>query len=350
MRLQARRLDARRAVACIGLLVAAAAGCTKEQRPAVVVYTALDPIFSEPILAKFEQRSGIRVLPTYDVEAVKTTGLVNRIIEERRHPRCDVFWNNEIIRTIVLKRKGCLVPYKSPSARDIPPRFKDPAGYWTGFAARARVILCNTDMVPAAEMPTSIYDLAQPRWRGQVAVANPLFGTTATHCAALFASLGPQRAKEFLLSLKRNGAVIVAGNAVARDQVADGELKLCLTDTDDSNSALLKNKPVRMIYPDQDGMGTLLIPNTVALVAGAPHPREAKRLIDFLLSEEVEQALARCKSAQIPLRPSVRPYGKRFSVAAIRRMNVDYEAVADALEESTRVVREQFLRRVGFTR
>lgn len=324
--------------------MALTAGCAKREQSVVVVYTALDQLFSEPILSKFEQRTGVRVLPTYDVEAVKTTGLVNRILAERDHPRCDVFWNNEIIRTIVLKRKGCLAPYRSPSAETIPAAFKDPEGYWTGFAARARVILCNTDQVAPPAMPSSIYDLPHPRWRGQVALANPLFGTTATHCAALFASLGADKAKRFLLSLKRNNVAIVAGNAVARDQVADGELKVCLTDTDDANGALLKGKPARMIYPDQDGMGTLLIPNTVALIAGAPHPEQAKKLIDFLLSEETEQALARCKSAQIPLRASVKPHGERFSIGATRCMDVGYEAVADALEESTRFVQEEFLR------
>ena len=104
----------------------------------VVIYTSLDQIYSEPILKAYEQKTGAKVKAIYDVEAAKTTGLVNRLIAEKDNPKCDVFWNSEIGRTLILKEKGVLAPCFSPSARDIPDRFKDKDGYWTGFAARAR--------------------------------------------------------------------------------------------------------------------------------------------------------------------------------------------------------------------
>lgn len=100
-------------------------GCGRKAVNEVVIYTSLDQLFSEPILKDFEQETGIKVKAVYDVEAAKTTGLVNRIIAERNHPRCDVFWNSEIGRTIVLKKKGILAPYISPSSKDIPDQFKD---------------------------------------------------------------------------------------------------------------------------------------------------------------------------------------------------------------------------------
>ena len=90
-----------------------------------------------------------------------------------------------------------------------------------------------------------------------------------------------------------------------RDLVAQGEYQFGLTDTDDAIGALLNDKPVRMVFPDQDGDGTLLIPNTVALISNAPHPVQARKLIDFILSPEVEEALARGRSSQIPLRPGL---------------------------------------------
>ncbi|MHC4068613.1 MAG: type 2 periplasmic-binding domain-containing protein [Planctomycetota bacterium] len=116
------------------------AGCKgKEQaRQEVVIYTSLDKVFSQPILDEFEKLTGIRVLAVYDSEATKTTGLVNRLIAEKNSPRADVFWNSETGRTIVLKQKGVLAKYISPSASDIPAQFRDPDGCWTGFAARCR--------------------------------------------------------------------------------------------------------------------------------------------------------------------------------------------------------------------
>jgi iron(III) transport system substrate-binding protein len=85
------------------------AGCKgKESTREVVVYTSLDKVFSQPVLEAFEKQTGIKVLPVYDSEATKTTGLVNRLIAEKDSPQADVFWNSETGRTIVLKRKGVL--------------------------------------------------------------------------------------------------------------------------------------------------------------------------------------------------------------------------------------------------
>jgi iron(III) transport system substrate-binding protein len=225
------------------------AGCTQTKENEVVVYTSHDQIYSEPILSDFQKKTGIKVRAVYDVEAAKTTGIVNRLIAEKDHPRCDVFWNNENGRTIVLKKKGVLAPYHSPSAKDIPDQFKDPEGFWHGFGARARVIIYNKELVKPDEIPASVFDFTKESWKGQFALANPLFGTTATHAAALFCVLGDEKAKQFFADLKANGAVIADGNSVVKDQVANGELKAGLTDTDDVNMAVLAGKPVGMIHP-----------------------------------------------------------------------------------------------------
>ena len=170
--------------------------CVLEPTREVVVYTSVDQVFSEPILNDFEKKTGIKVKAVYDVEASKTVGLVNRLIAEKGNPRCDVFWNNEIVRTIVLKEKDVLIPYTSLSAEDIPSQFRDKDDYWTGFAARARVLIYNTKMLKEPDVPKSIFELTHPGWKGKAALAYPLFGTTATHVAAMYASLGRQKTGE----------------------------------------------------------------------------------------------------------------------------------------------------------
>ena len=337
-----------RTLPCVPFLAVAVVcgGCGPPTRPRaeVVVYTALDQIYSEPILRRFEAMTGIRAAAVYDTEASKTIGLVNRIIAEADTPRCDVFWNNEIGRTLVLKDKGLLVAYRSPAAASIPGHYKDVEGCWTGFAARARVLLYNTTMVSAKDAPRSIYDLAEPKWRGRFAIANPLFGTTSTHFAAISAQLGAKEAKAFFGRLKANDVIMAPGNAVARDLVAAGEVAVCLTDTDDANIAMEQGKPVAMVYPDQDGMGTLVIPNTVSIIRGSPHPEHARRLVDFLLSEETEAALATCKSAQMPVRPSLAAPRARFDLSAIKAMSVSFEAIAGAVDRTAAYVQAEFVR------
>lgn len=309
----------------------------------LVLYVAHDRIFSDPILEGFRSKGrGVQVVG--DTEASKTTGLFQRLVRLRQAPEADVFWNNEVVRTVQLARLGMLESYLPASAVGIPAEHCDPSGRWVGFGARARVILYNTDLLPAAEAPRSIHDLTKPALRGRVAIANPLFGTTASHVAALFAALGEDKGRAFLKELRQNDVRLVAGNAHARNLVMNGEIAVCLTDTDDANGALLRGKPVAMVYPDQKGLGTLVIPNTVSIIKGGPHPEMARRLVEYLASSEVEQLLARSKSAQMPLRDDLTPPGPRFDLKNIRRMDVTWDQVADFMEASTRAVEEILLR------
>lgn len=310
----------------------------------VVIYTSLDQVFSEPVLKEFEKESGITVKMVFDTEAAKTTGLVNRLIAEKDRPVCDVFWNSETARTIVLKEKGVLALYKSPSAEDIPQRFKDRDSFWTGFAARARVLVYHTGMLQASELPKSIFELTEPRWSGKFAMAYPLFGTTATHMAVLYAVLGKEKAEQFLRDLKANQVVIVKGNATAREMVVEGELPIAFTDTDDVHVARKAGKPVQMIFPDAGGIGTLLIPNTVALIRDAPHSEEAKQLIDYLLSRKVEQALAFAESAQIPVRSGVGRPSHVPDIDSLTLLEIDYAEAAQYLDEVAKLSQELFLR------
>jgi len=321
-------------------------GCVGGRRPVVIVYTALDQTFSEPILAAFEAETGIDVRAVYDTEATKTVGLVNRIVAEHGTPRCDVFWNNEIVRTVMLKRRGMLQAYRSPSAADIPAGMKDADGYWTGFAARARVLICNTEQLRPAQRPAKILDLADARWRGRVALAYPLFGTTATHAAALFVALGDAQARRFFERLKANEVVVVDGNAASKDAVVRGEVPVGFTDTDDANVAREQGKPVSVVVPDQHegGMGALVIPNTVALIAGAPHPEQGKQLIDFLLRRGTERLLAHSGSAQMPVRRGVPTPDGMIRLDEVKPMAVDWDAVERRLPDVARTMAELFVR------
>lgn len=328
------------------ILTVTLSGCRSKKNALqqVVVYTSLDKVFSQPILKAFKEKTGIKVLAVYDSEATKTTGLVNRLIAEKDNPRADVFWNSETGRTIVLKRKGVLEKYISPSAADIPAQFKDLDGYWTGFAARCRILIYNKNLIKDEYLPKSIFELTDPKWKNKVALAYPLFGTTATHVAALFAHLGEEKAKEYFKALKANGIKIVDGNASSRDRVADGTVAIGFTDTDDAYVAIKQGRPVDIIWPDKEGIGTLLIPNTVALIKNGPNPQAGKKLIDFLLSREVEEMLAHSDSGQIPLRPDVKRPPHVPSLDKIKAMKVDYEKIADLMEPTGRYMQKLFVR------
>jgi len=298
----------------------------------VVVYTSEDQVFSEPVLKEFERTTGIKVRAVYDTEETKSTGVALRVVAERDRPQADVFWANEPLRAVMLQQQGLLETYRSPSADGIPARYRDPADHWTGFSARARVILYNTNEVKPDAAPSSVRDLTDPRWKGRAGLANPLFGTTTTQVAALVAVWGDPAARKFLDEIKANGVRLVTSNGEAKDLVASGELAWAFTDTDDASEAVEQHKPVAVVYPDQDTIGTLVMPNAVALVKGAPHPEAAKKLIDYLLSRQVEEQLAKSTAAQMPLHRDVTVPSNVKPVAAIKDMAVTYATLGKTID------------------
>jgi iron(III) transport system substrate-binding protein len=316
-------------------LACACGGGSDRNLRQVTAYVSADRPFSEPILQEYERRTGIRVSVVYDTEETKSTGLANRLIAEKTRPQADVFWSNEPVRTLVLKGRDVLAPYQSPAAQGIADTFRDPAGYWTGFSARMRVIVYNTNKIKPEEAPNSIFDLADARWKGQVAIADPRFGSTSFHVAALYAELGDQRMDEYFSKLKANDVKIVDGNSVVRDMVARGEVSVGLTDTDDVNVALETKQPVAMVLPDRDGIGVPVMPNMVSLIKNAPHPEEGKRLIDHLLSPEVERALAASDAVQIPLHAGVPSPRNLPAIGSFKPMTLDYAKAAGRVEDVT---------------
>ena len=306
----------------------------------VVIYSSEDKIFSEPVLQAFEKKTGIKVRAIYDTEETKSTGLANRLIAEKDNPQADVFWSGEPVRPVLLKIKGLTTPYVSSAAADIPKIYKDTEGHWTGFSARARIILYNSNLVSMDERPLSIFDLAKPRWRGQVAIANPLFGTTSIHMSALFIILGDEKAMKFLNDLKANGVKIVSSNSEVRRLVARGEVKVGITDTDDANVAIKEGSPVKVVFPDQSTIGTLIMPNMVCLIKDSTNQENGKKLIDYLVSSEVEKSLAFAMCAQMPLRYDVRTPADVLTIAAIKGMDINYQDVAVKLDKISEFLKQ----------
>lgn len=320
------------AVAVVGI-----ASCRSRGRE-VVVYLSIDQPFTEPILRDYERQSGVKVRAVFDTEETKSTGVMNRIVAEAKNPQADVFWSGDSVRPFLLVKRGLVQPYVAPSSAAVPPAFKSPDGMWTGGAARARLLLVNRSRVTPGEMPRSVRDLADPRWKGQTAIANPLFGTTTMHVAALAEAWGDDALKVFLSQLKSNGVRIASSNGEVKRLVAAGEVAFGLADSDDAAEAQKEGAPVEIVYPDQEGIGTLVMPTAVVVVKG-PHGDEARRLADYLLSPQAEQKLVDLAS-HIPLRPDVNPSPGGHRVSDFRTMRVDYAKIADAMERLQPWLRE----------
>jgi iron(III) transport system substrate-binding protein len=317
-------------------LAAVVAACSHGASSDVVVYTSVDDIFARPIAANFEHDTGVRVRLVPDTEETKSTGLLNRLLAERDRPQADVFWSGDPVRAEMLKARGVSAPYRSPQADGLPPQFSDPEHHWTGFSARARVLVYNRDLVAADAAPRSVLDLLDPRFAGMGCIANPLFGTTSMHAAALFSVLGEDRARAFFNGFLANGGKVVASNSDVRRRVANGECAVGVTDTDDARVAQLEGRPIGMVYPDADGIGTLIVPNCAVLIANGPNPDGGRAFIDYLLRPDTEAALAASAAAQMPLRPGVPVPASVIPIGDLKPMPVGYADLAARLPDLTK--------------
>jgi iron(III) transport system substrate-binding protein len=311
-----------------------AGGCRRSSSvKEVVLYTSIDEPVARPILDAFTQQTGIKVVLKTDTEASKTAGLVETLRAEKANPQADVFWNNEPFHTINLAEEGVLAAYESPSAKDVLAPYKDPQHRWAANGLRMRMIA----LAPGVAGVTAVEDLADPKFKGKVCIANPAFGTTSGHIAALFVKWGPVEAEKFLRDLKANDVRLLGGNSEVVKQIAGGNFAVGLTDNDDISSMIEEGGKLSGVPADfRDVSGALAIPCTVGLVAGAKHDAEAKRLIDYLLSPEVEAKMLTAHFAvrSARLEPTTKPM--------LPLMQVDYVEVAKmmprAVDQARRIL------------
>lgn len=322
----------------LAIFLAALSGCDRSSDSSadsggeVVVYTSVDDVFARPVAEQFQAETGIEVKLVPDTEETKSTGLLNRLIAEKGRPVADVFWSGDPARATILKAKGVSAPYHSPNAVGMAEGFHDPDGHWSALSARARVIIYNTDHVPEAKAPRDLDAFLDPKWKGKACIANPLFGTTSMHAAALFAVRGEEGGKAFFEGLLENDVAVLSSNGEVKRRVAAGDYAFGLTDTDDASVALGEGKAVGVIYPGAGSEGTLVMPNAAVLIADGPNPGNGKRFIDYLLTAEVEQALAESEAAQMPLRPGVPVPDNVRRVSDITAMKVDYSETGALLD------------------
>ncbi|HUQ68046.1 MAG TPA: substrate-binding domain-containing protein [Planctomycetaceae bacterium] len=263
----------------------------------LVVYCAHDAVYSEDILREFERQTGLPLDIRFDTEATKSLGLVQLLQRERQQPRCDVFWNNELLGTLDLQAHGLLLPYQGEGWQRMPERFRDADGHWVGFGARMRVWIVNTQQMSADE---SSVQWALALEASRVAMAQPMFGTTLTHYAVLSDAMGLPALQELHRDLRRRGLREVPGNGLVKDLVAAGTCDCGWTDTDDTFVALDAGAPVAMLPIEVNG-NTIVIPNTAAIIRGTQRETDAQRLVNFLTSRDTELRLAKSSARQIPL-------------------------------------------------
>jgi iron(III) transport system substrate-binding protein len=177
----------------------------------------------------------------------------------------------------------------------LPSEFLGADNTWIGLTRRARVIMYNKDLVPEDELPTSIFDLTDPKWRGQIAAAGSTNGSMQAQIAAMRQLLGEEeRLKEWLNGLIANEVTFFGGHTDVRKAVGAGEFKLGLVNHYYFHLQQAEGSNVGIIFPDQ-GEGQIgLITNatSAAVVKGGKNLPAAQAFLDFLVSETGQKLFA----------------------------------------------------------
>ncbi|MFZ9880520.1 MAG: extracellular solute-binding protein, partial [Phycisphaerales bacterium] len=313
-------------------------GCSRGPgRGSVVIYASADDVLARIVFAACTAATGVEIVPVFDTEATKNTGLEARLRSERDRPRADLFWSSEGFSVVRLAAEGLLAELPFEAWSQWPEAHRDPQRRWAAFSARARVVVTNR-----RQATPRVHDwaqLASPDRRGLVAIADPRFGTTRAHLAALEQSWYAARAQGievptltgWLMGLRRGGVrVLPGGNAATVEAVAAGECAYGLTDTDDALAAIERGLPLVMTLPRTlpegvPGGGTMIVPNTIAKIAKVPRSNEqlasadrspekpdlpvdvegraarVDRVAAWFLSRECEAIIASSASKNLPL-------------------------------------------------
>jgi len=296
------------------LLTVLTGGCNRQTSNEVIVYASQDRVYAEPIFQAFTARTGIKVRALYDSEAAKTVGLANRLAAEKSRPQCDVFWNNEELRTWQLAAKGVVETN------------------WVSVGYRTRRLVSNTNSISAKSTPSGLGELIKPSWSRRVAIAYPLFGTTATHFLAIRQYWGDKKWEEWCRALQANHAFLVDGNSSVVNLVGRGEAWIGLTDSDDVAAGQREGLPISS--SDFSDVPKMVIPNTVALIKNRPHPVEAQLLSDFLRDPSVTRQLVEAHALDSAESPETVP----------NRMPVNYSALLRDLDGATKTLEQIFLK------
>ncbi len=281
----------------------------------VVVFTAQDRVFAEPVFAAFTEETGIRVLPVHDNEATKTTGLANRLRAEAARPQGDLWWSNEEMRTRQLAREGVLEPG------------------WTSFGERRRVLVVHEEHRDRVPMNPGLSLFTNAEFRGRIAIAYPVFGTTVAHFLVLRQRWGREAWEAWCRALADNRPLILDSNSAVVRLVAQGEVWIGLTDSDDVAFGRREGLSVTDVSlpPEED----LAIPNTLALVRGAPHPDPARRLMSFIAGSSAIERLVSTGALTGSTTPSEDP---------ARPDDATWDRVLDDLDPAIRWLEGVFVR------
>ncbi len=290
-----------------------------------------------PVYLLFERLTGIET----KVEKVYHHDVEKRIAQERADPQADLLLTNSQLAVELARGTGVFEPYAPAVAKAYPDWLRAPDYGWVSFTAWPRAAMVNRTVLPdSAAWPVRLEDLTDARFRGAVACAALVEMTTVAQFAALRVVKGDAYTTRLIDALLANGMRVYASNLRTREALARERKAVAIANSSNIHVFYMEGNPVGEAWLDQDGgIGTHVEAHTVAVLAGAKHPAEARAFVDFLLTPEIQTLLARL-FGETPVNPAA-AHGPVRPLSKIERMDAPLAKVAALMESTVILLRDK---------
>jgi len=285
-------------VLCLALVAGGPAGAAEE----VVVYSSVDEENAKKLLDAFTRATGVQVRFTF----LSSGPAVARLEAERGNPRADVWFGAPSENHVAAKEKGLTQPYVSPNAKDLAPKFRDKDGYWTSFYMNPLGLGINTKTLKdrGIPLPASWEDLLRPELRSQIQMPSPqTSGTGYNMVAALVQMWGEEKAFAYLKRLHPNVQTYTQSGTAPSKAAAIGQATIGIQFTPAFLQLADEGYPLQLVFP-KEGVG--FEAPAISIVKGAPHPDPARRLVDWFLTVEAQNAITDAKTYFFPVHPGAK--------------------------------------------
>jgi len=302
--------------AVLALAMPAAAQAQK-----VVVYSAVKQSLIDEMVPMFTQETGIKV----EMVTGGSSDLMRRVRAEAAAPKVDVIWS--IGGEVLEANKDVLQAYQ-PAAYDVLLLAYKISPEWLPFSGILAAFAVNTKLLKPAEYPTSWKDLADPKWKGQIASARAdssgsSFQQYATVISIYGEAAGPSGGWAIYKGILDNMQLAQSSGLVSR-LVNDGEAKVGIVLEDDALDYKKNGGPVDLVYPSD---GTSTVADGMALAKGAPNADNGKKFIDWLLTKKAQEIVVQ-RMGRRPVRTDVASGGGAKPIADVKLAAYDIRSIA----------------------
>lgn len=298
----------------------------------LTIYNGRREKFIIPLVEKFQANTGIKV----NLISGKSTEYAHRIIEEGKNTQADVFLANDAGVLEYLRLQDMLTQINSTKLDKIPINYRGKNNTWTGVTVRSRIFMYNKDLITAKEMPKSIFDLTDPKYKGQFAINRAGNESMVSYFTSIKTIIGEEKTLQLMKDIIANNPLILQSHTEVRQAIGSGEVKFGLVNNYHLKVQLTEEglNNVAGIYPDQkeDEIGTFVNVSGAAITKHAKNAKNALLFIEFLLEEDQQKM-----NAETPIIPNIEgiEYEEfKASDASLGEVGPEWESTTELMREA----------------